>query len=58
MLKKLGFRQLVKNATHAEGGHIDHLYWLDRSGEWEEPVIERYSPYWSDHDVIGATITR
>ena len=57
-LTKLGFKQLVKDATHIEGGHIDHMYWLDETGEWEEPTVERYSPYWSDHDMIGATIQR
>ena len=58
LVERLGFVLLIKEATHIGGGHIDHVYWRDPTGQWDMPVIERYSPYWSDHDVIGATITR
>ena len=57
-LVKLGFKQMVKKATHIEGGHIDHCYWLDKSKIWEEPKLERYSPYWSDHDALLVTIRK
>ena len=30
-LEREGFQQLVRNATHIEGGHIDHVYWLDKT---------------------------
>ena len=43
-LEKNGFSQLVKQATHIRGGHIDHAYWRDQEQTWEEPQINRYSP--------------
>ena len=49
-LANLGFVQLTKEATHIEGNQIDHVYWKDVGGTWEDPNIERYSPYFSDHD--------
>ena len=57
-LEKLGFKQLVKEATHIEGGHIDHCYWIDKKQIWESPKLERYSPYWSDHDALLVTLKR
>ena len=58
MLETLGFKQLVNNATHIGGGHIDHCYWLDEEGKWELPSLERYSPYWSDHDAVLVTLKK
>ena len=58
MLEKLGFKQLVTDATHIEGGHIDHCYWLDGRGECKLPTLEKYSPYWTDHDAILETLKR
>ena len=52
------FKQLVKEATHIQGGHIDHAYWKDTIGMWQDPAIERYSPYYSDHDGICITLTK
>ena len=57
-LEKLGFKQIVRKATHIEGGHIDHCYWLDKTQIWEQPKLERYSPYWTDHDALLVTIRR
>ena len=58
MLGGLGFQLLVKDATHIQGGHIDHCYWLDRSMKWEIPKLERYSPYHSDHDALLITLKK
>ena len=55
-LEEVGFIQLVQDATHIEGGHIDHVYWLDRTGKWKTPDVERYSPYYSDHDALLVTL--
>ena len=52
------FKQLVKEATHIQGGHIDHAYWKDATEVWQDPVIERYSPYYSDHDGLCITLTK
>ena len=57
-LERNDFQQLVKEATHIRGRHIDHAYWRDPNNTWSDPVLERYSPYYSDHDAICLTIKR
>ena len=57
-MEKVGFNQLVDRATHVEGGHIDHVYWRDFNGDWTKPVLEFYSPYYSDHDGILVTLIK
>ena len=72
-LTDLGFQQLVDVATHIRGGHIDHLYWKDPTGVWRQPrlsletnedwperfrEIERYSPYYTDHDAWLVTLQK
>ena len=57
-LESNGFQQLVRESTHIRGRHIDHAYWKDANRFWLEPVLNRYSPYYSDHDAICLTITR
>ena len=56
-LEKESFSQLVREATQIRGGLIDHAYWKDTAGVWKKPEIERYSPYYSDHDAICTTLT-
>jgi len=57
-LLDLGFSQLVSKATHIKGGHIDHVYWRDSVYPvFKEPVVERYSPYYSDHDALLVTLS-
>ena len=56
-LQRKGFKSLIKRPTHIQGGHIDHIYWLDRDNNYSLPSVECYSPYWSDHDAILVTIT-
>ena len=57
-LERNNFTQLVKEATHTRGRLIDHAYWKNRDKVWSDPVLERYSPYYSDHDAICLTIKR
>ena len=63
-LKGLGFELLVDVATHIKGGHINHLYWRrDPAGVWMKPtlennLIERYSPYYTDHDAWLVTLQK
>ena len=57
VLQQLGFLQLVNEATHFEGGHIDHVYCrvdFERFGT----DCKLYSPYYSsqDHDAILVTV--
>jgi hypothetical protein len=54
-LLSLGFDQLVHEPTHIRGRHIDQAYFLDPSNRLR-PIIDRYSPYYSDHDGICITI--
>ena len=49
-LSQNGFCQMVKEATHIRGGHIDHVYWKDEYSVWKDLNLELYSPYYSDHD--------
>ena len=53
-----GFLQLMNEATHIKGGHIDHFYFKPGKTNCEEPSIFRYSPYYSDHDAICATLLK
>ena len=57
-LVKIGFKQMMDRATHIEGGHIDHVYWMDRSKRYNQPQVEVFSPYWTDHDAILTTLTK
>ena len=57
-LQGISFQQLADFPTHVMGGHIDHVYWRDSTGQWEKPKIERYSPYFSDHDGICVTLKK
>ena len=52
-LREMGFSQIVKNATHIEGGMIDHVY--IKQGEITEVsyIIEEFPKYYSDHDGVG-----
>ena len=54
-LLSLGFCQLMHEATHIQGRHIDHAYLLDPIGK-VHTIVERYSPYYSDHDGICIVI--
>ena len=55
-LENDGFSQLMNEATHIKGRHIDHLYFRPGNKPVETPSVYRYSPYYSDHDAICATI--
>ena len=58
-LLDLGFKQLVTEATHIQGGLIDHVYWRNsRTPQFQEPIVERYSPYYSDHDALMVTLVK
>ena len=52
-LEILGFSQQVKEATHLQGGLIDHVYY--KKGKVDSKVdVSLYSPYYTafDHDAI------
>ena len=53
-LESMGFAQLNEEATHIGGGHIDHMYVTrEASGR---AILERYTPFYSDHDALCLTI--
>ena len=56
-LERDGCQQMMRYPTHVKGGHIDHVYWRDGNKIWGNPVIERYSPYYTDHDSSLVTLT-
>ena len=45
------FKQLVKEATHIDGGHIDHVY---LRSEGLLSTVQMYSPYYTakDHEAL------
>ena len=55
-LQQQGFQQMVEEATHDDGGRIDHLY-LKKSPEMQaDAELLQYSPYYSDHDALCLTL--
>ena len=57
-LEANGFVQLMEEATHIKGGHIDHMYFRPGHNVCQNPSILRYSPYYSDHDAVCITIEK
>ena len=55
-LEQNGFSQLMKEPTHMKGRLLDHFYFRPGKNISESPSIYRYSPYYSDHDGICATL--
>ena len=55
-LEQNGFSQLMREPTHIKGRILDHFYFKPGNNISESPSIYRYSPYYSDHDAICATI--
>ena len=54
-LRDRGFVQIVKTATHIEGGVLDHVYMKQDGCKffWD---IEEFPKYYSDHDGLGLTL--
>ena len=59
MLEGMGFSQLVNEATHFKGGHIDHVY-SNHNPAKHSLDISLYSPYYLclDHDAICITVLK
>ena len=57
-LAQNGFIQMIKEATHIRGGHIDHVYWKDEHSVWKDLNLELYCPYYSDHDASLITLIK
>ena len=51
-LIRLGFKQLVKTATHEKGGLLDHVYFFSPYQFVICEICKVYSVYYSDHDAI------
>ena len=54
-LEDRGFLQIVKTATHIDGGVLDHVY-INQVGHKFSWDIEEFPKYYSDHDGIGLTL--
>ena len=50
-----GLKQIVKEATHIRGRMIDHIYLKNHANE-AVVDLERYSPYYTDHDALLLTL--
>ena len=59
MLEELGFQQLVMEASHLKGGHLDQVYSNHDPSVFKVEVL-MYSPYYTslDHDAICLTMTQ
>ena len=57
-LLEKGFKLLMNEFTQNLGGFIDHAYWRDSQKFYENPSIERYSPYFSDHDALCISLKK
>ena len=49
------FNQLVKEATHIDGAILDHIYFRSVQ-EMEPAIVELFSTYYSDHDMVTVLI--
>ena len=56
-LTAMGFHSVVNAATHVAGGHIDHGYFRDPEEVWQL-TVERFSPYYTDHDLLAAVLKK
>ena len=54
-LKDNKFKQIVYAATHINGGHIDHGYFLNYE---ETPEIVSLPKYYSDHDSLCISLKK
>ena len=57
-LCSMGFSLLMTEATHIQGGWIDHAYWIDPNNGWKKPSVERHSVYYSDHDMLLISLNK
>ena len=57
ILEGKGFRQLIEEASHLQGGHIDHVY-SNLDPDIFKVDIMMYSPYYTsrDHDAFCINI--
>ena len=55
-LKELGFQQIVTQATHIDGGVIDHLYITEGGSTKLDWILEYVPKYYSDHDGLCLSI--
>ena len=54
-LTEIGFQQIVTDATHIDGGAIDHIY-LSQDCSRLEWRLELCPKYYSDHDGLYLTV--
>ena len=55
LLQSYGLIQIVKEPSHIRGRSIDHVY-LKNEGKLAIIDLERYSPYYTDHDAFLLTL--
>ena len=55
-LENMDFNQLVAQATHVDGGALDHIYVREGQKSRHSLTIEYFAKYYSDHDGICLTI--
>ena len=54
-LRRFGFTQMIREATHEQGRALDHLYIRNM----KQPIdVSIQSLYWTDHDAITVMVPR
>ena len=53
-MKALGFKRLISEATHFDGGHLDQIWLRIENITQDVHTVELYSPYYTckDHDAL------
>ena len=52
LLEGMGFKEIVREATHIDGGHLDHAYVLNLGSLKDSTVVQLVSKYYSDHEAM------
>ena len=55
-LTQMGFKQIVKQATHIQGGALDHIYISQGCTTGFKTSLEYIPKYYSDHDSLCLAI--
>ena len=55
-LREQGFVQLGREATHDQGGRIDHIYFKQTDELYADAELHHHHPYYSDHDALCFTL--
>ena len=56
-IRSYGLKFHLDKLTRGKGSCFFVVYWRDTSNDWQL-TVERFSPYWTDHDALLTTVKR